>query len=59
VILLAPGIAAQTIRDVRLDEWVPVDHLLRKIDAVMDLSGLPHELAPFYSHAGRRQSIPS
>jgi transposase len=37
----------------RLDDWVPVDHLWRKIDAVLDLSGLRRELAPFYSHTGR------
>ncbi|HEY3794704.1 MAG TPA: IS5/IS1182 family transposase, partial [Bradyrhizobium sp.] len=34
----------------RLDEYVPADHLLRKIDRVLDLSGLRHELASFYSH---------
>jgi hypothetical protein len=37
----------------RLDDWVPVDHLLRKIDAVLDLSSLRRELASFYSHTGR------
>jgi transposase len=37
----------------RLNEWVPADHLLRKIDGVLDLSGLHHQLAPFYSHTGR------
>jgi transposase len=37
----------------RLDEWVPVDHLLRRIDAVLDLSGMRHELASFYSQTGR------
>jgi hypothetical protein len=31
----------------RLDDWVPVDHLLRKIDAVLDLSSLRRELASF------------
>src|SRR5262252_8047356 len=39
--------------EIRLDEWVPVDHLLRRIDAVLGLSGLRHQLAPFYSHTGR------
>jgi len=33
-----------------LDDWVPVDPLLRKIADVLDLSGLRHTLAPFYSH---------
>src|SRR5215468_3071386 len=36
-----------------LDEQIPADHLLRKIDAVLDLSGLRAELAPHYSHTGR------
>jgi transposase len=36
-----------------LDEVVPADHLLRKIDAVLDLSGLRAQLAPFYSSTGR------
>jgi transposase len=36
-----------------LDEVVPADHLLRKIDSVLDLSGLRAQLAPFYSNTGR------
>jgi len=36
-----------------LDERVPTDHLLRRLDAVLDLSWLRTELAPFYSHTGR------
>ena len=36
-----------------LDEMVPADHLLRRIDAVLDLSNLRAELAPYYSHTGR------
>jgi transposase len=36
-----------------LDDAIPADHLLRKIDAVLDLSGLRAALAPFYSHTGR------
>jgi len=35
-----------------LDEVVPPDHLLRKLDAVLDLSWLRGELASFYSHTG-------
>ncbi len=35
-----------------LDERVPGDHLLRRIDAVLDLSWLRAELAPYYSHTG-------
>jgi transposase len=39
-----------------LDEVVPADHLVRRIDGVLDLSWLHGELAPFYSHT-RRPSI--
>ncbi len=35
-----------------LEDVVPADHLLRRIDAVLDLSWLRDELAPFYSHTG-------
>jgi len=38
---------------VRLDEVVPAEHLVRRIDGVLDLSWLHGELAPFYSHTGR------
>ena len=37
----------------RLDELVPTDHLVRKLDAVLDLSWVRKELAPYYSHTGR------
>jgi transposase len=37
----------------RLEDHVPEDHLLRRIDAVLDLSGLREHLAPYYSHTGR------
>ena len=36
-----------------LEKRVPTDHLLRKIDAVLDLSKLRTQLAPHYSHTGR------
>jgi transposase len=42
----------------RLDEHVPSDHLLRQIDSVLDLSGLPRQLASFYSHTGRPSVAP-
>src|SRR5213596_159947 len=32
---------------------VPADHLVRQIDAVLDLNWVHNELAPFYSHTGR------
>lgn len=35
-----------------LEDMVPTDHFLRKIDAVLDLSWLRSELAPYYSHLG-------
>ena len=36
----------------RLDELVPADHMVRKLDAVLDLSWLGAELAPYHSHTG-------
>lgn len=36
-----------------LEAMVPADHLLRKMEAVLDLSALRTELAPHYSHTGR------
>ena len=36
-----------------LEDRVPADHLLRKIDRFLDLSTLRRELAPFYSSTGR------
>jgi transposase len=41
-----------------LEEMVPRDHLLRRIDAVLDLDWLRSELAPFYSHTGRPSICP-
>ena len=32
---------------------VPADHLVRQIDAVLDLNWVHKELAPYYSHTGR------
>ena len=36
-----------------LEDRVPADHLLRKIDAVLDLGDVHRRLEPFYSHTGR------
>jgi len=36
-----------------LDELVPQDHLLRKIDTFLDLSDLHEHLAPYYSLTDR------
>ena len=35
-----------------LERHVPVDHLLRSIDRLVDLSGLREQLRPFYSETG-------
>ncbi len=35
-----------------LEEMVPGDHLLRRIDAVLDLSWLRGEMKPYYSYTG-------
>jgi transposase len=47
------GAQGQLFYQFNLDDVVPVDHMLRKIDAVLDLSDLRVRLAPFYSHTGR------
>jgi transposase len=36
-----------------LDKVVPADHLVRKIDGVLDLDWVHKELAPYYSNTGR------
>src|SRR5712675_153257 len=36
-----------------LDEVVPRDHLVRQIDALLDLSWVHKELSPYYSNTGR------
>ena len=36
-----------------LDDHVPSDHLLRRIDPFFDLSELRQHLAPYYSNTGR------
>ena len=44
---------AQLFYQFDLNEAVPEDHLVRKIDAALDLSWLRSELAPHYSSTGR------
>lgn len=39
--------------DFCLEEHVPDDHLLRRIDCFLDLGEVRHELKPYYSHIGR------
>ncbi len=41
-----------------LEDRVPANHLLRKLDAVLDLGWLRAELKPFYSHIGRPSVCP-
>ena len=41
-----------------LEDRVPADHLLRRIDAVFDLDWLRGELVPYYSHTGRSSIDP-
>ena len=43
----------QFFYDFNLDDVVPPDHLVRRIDAVLDLGWVRKELAPHYSHTGR------
>ncbi len=38
--------------EICLEDRVPPDHLVRRIDAALDLSWLRAELAPYYSHTG-------
>jgi transposase len=44
---------AQLFYEFRLDDAVPDDHLVRKISALLDLSWVYAELAPYYSEIGR------
>jgi hypothetical protein len=43
----------QLFYEFRLGDVVPEDHLVRKIDAALDLSWLRNELGPHYSSMGR------
>ncbi len=47
------GAQEQFFYSFRLEDRVPSNHLLRQIDAVLDLGDLHRQLAPFYSHTGR------
>ncbi len=38
--------------EICLEDRVPPDHLVRRIDGALDLSQLRAELAPYYSHTG-------
>ena len=43
--------------DFCLDDHVPSDHLLRRIDQFLDFESVRAELRPFYSKIGRPLSI--
>ena len=45
--------AAQLFYEFRLNDHVPADHLVRRIDRFLDLEGVRSELRPFYSTIGR------
>jgi transposase len=47
------GLQDRLFYEFNLDDRVPSDHLLRRLDTVLDLSWLRTELSPFYSHTGR------
>ncbi len=44
---------AQLFYDFCLDEHVPADHLLRRIDNHLDLDSVRTQLNPYYSSTGR------
>jgi transposase len=44
---------AQLFYEFRLEDHVPADHLLRRIDRYLDLDSVRSELRPFYSRIGR------
>lgn len=39
--------------DFCLEDHIPADHLLRRIDGLFDLSDVRQQMKPFYSHMGR------
>jgi transposase len=49
----------QLFYEFNLDDVVPPDHLVRKIDAVLDLGWVRKELEPYYSHTGRPSIDPA
>jgi len=50
---------AQLFYEFRLDDHVPADHLLRRIDRFLDLDSVRTELKPFYSTIGRPSIDPA
>jgi hypothetical protein len=48
---------AQLFDDFCLDNPVPADHLLRRVDRFLDLESVRSTLKPFYSSMGRFRCI--
>ena len=46
-----------TYEFVRIEDLVPKDHLLRKLDKFIDFSFIPEKVAPYYCHDNGRPSI--
>lgn len=53
------GDQSQLFYEFQLDDVVPADHLVREIDAVLDLSWVYAELAPHYPSIGRPSIDPA
>src|SRR6478752_502997 len=53
------GEQGQFFYSFHLDKVVPPDHLVRKIDGLLDLDWVHTELAPYYSHTGRPSIDPA
>lgn len=50
---MLPGAQSALFYEFCLERHFLSDHLLRRIDAVLDLGGLRAHLAPYYSSTGR------
>jgi transposase len=52
--MMGPAVGSQDrlFYEFNLEDIVPADHLLRKINDVLDLNWLRAELSPYYSHTG-------
>jgi hypothetical protein len=49
------GVQERLFYEFRLDDWVPTDHLLRKIDGILDMTGLRRHLGGIVSLATRAE----
>src|SRR4051812_29310647 len=47
------SVPADSLDPFRLDDYVPADHLLRQLDAVLHLDRVRTVLAKYYSYTGR------